>query len=226
MNADVAALLDLRPARRIPLRVQGLEGLDESAFLLPGVDLDVASIAYRQIGVAVLDLRSPSVLLGFQIGGIVGHKFLADRRVSFDLARSELRLSPPYTQRAGCESGRSCLKPEAWSLDAARNRRGPRAVSGRPASAGSRLEIVSDPERQLRLAELLAAAGGRKQQVLPLPVEQRLPRPVDVDGEAQGERLEADAVGRARIHQAQAADGLRRAEDRLLRDAGSSAGSR
>jgi predicted aspartyl protease len=94
LNADVAALLDLRPVRRIPLRVQGLEGLDESAFLLPGVDLDLASIAYRQIGVAVLDLRSPSVLLGFQIGGIVGHKFLADRRVSFDLARSELRLSP------------------------------------------------------------------------------------------------------------------------------------
>ncbi len=97
LNADVAAMLDLRPARRIPLRVQGLEGLDESAFLLPGVDLDVASIAYRRIGVAVLDLRSPSVLLGFQIGGIVGHMFLADRRVSFDLARSELRLSAAGT---------------------------------------------------------------------------------------------------------------------------------
>ncbi len=93
LNADVADSLALRPARRIPLRVYGLEGLDSSAFLLPGVDLDVASIAYRQIGVAVLDLRSPSVLLGFQIGGIFGHKFLADRRVSFDLARSELRLS-------------------------------------------------------------------------------------------------------------------------------------
>ena len=94
LNTDVAAALALRPSRRIPLRVYGLEGLDASAFLLPGVDLDVASIAYRQIGVAVLDLRSPSVLLGFQIGGIVGDKFLADRRVSFDLARSELRLSP------------------------------------------------------------------------------------------------------------------------------------
>ena len=93
LNTDVADSLALRPARRIPLRVYGLEGLDTSAFLLPGVDLDVASIAYRQIGVAVLDLRSPSVLLGFQIGGIVGHKFLENRRVSFDLARSELRLS-------------------------------------------------------------------------------------------------------------------------------------
>jgi predicted aspartyl protease/Flp pilus assembly protein TadD len=93
LNAEVAASLDLRPARRIPLRVLGLEGVDASAFLLPGVDLDVASIAYRQISVAVLDLRSPSVLLGFQIGGIVGHKFLENRRVSFDLARSQLRLS-------------------------------------------------------------------------------------------------------------------------------------
>jgi predicted aspartyl protease/Flp pilus assembly protein TadD len=97
LNTDVADSLALRPARRIPLRVYGLEGLDTSAFLLPGVDLSVASIAYRKIGVAVLDLRSPSVLLGFQIGGIVGHKFLENRRVSFDLARSELRLSPPGT---------------------------------------------------------------------------------------------------------------------------------
>ena len=112
------------------MRVQGLEGLDESAFLLPGVDLDVASIAYRRIGVAVLDLRSPSVLLGFQIGGIVGHMFLADRRVSFDLARSELRLSAAGTSLSGFNRGsgvphngpdvnpaRSCrsLKPEAWS---------------------------------------------------------------------------------------------------------------
>jgi hypothetical protein len=94
LNTDVADSLALRPVRRIPLRVYGLEGLDTSAFLLPGVDLSVASIAYRQIGVAVLDLRSPSVLLGFQIGGIVGHKFLENRRVSFDLTRSELRLSP------------------------------------------------------------------------------------------------------------------------------------
>jgi predicted aspartyl protease/Flp pilus assembly protein TadD len=94
LNAEVADSLDLRPPRRIPLRVHGLEGIDDSAFLLPGVNLDVASIAYRRIGVAVLDLRSPSVLLGFQIGGIVGHQFLADRRVSFDLARGELRLSP------------------------------------------------------------------------------------------------------------------------------------
>jgi predicted aspartyl protease len=97
LNTDVAASLGLRPPRHIPLRVQGLEGLDSSAFLLPGVDLDVATIAYRQIGVAVLDLRSPSVLLGFQIGGIIGHKFLENRRVSFDLPRGELRLSAAGT---------------------------------------------------------------------------------------------------------------------------------
>ena len=93
INNEVAVSLDVRAPRHIPLRVHGLEGVDESAFLLPGVDLDIASISYRGIGVAVLDLRSPSVLLGFQVGGIVGHAFLADRRVSFDLARSELRLS-------------------------------------------------------------------------------------------------------------------------------------
>jgi hypothetical protein len=40
----------------------------------------------------VLNLRAPSVLLGFRVGGIVGHKFLGKYRVDMDLARSELRL--------------------------------------------------------------------------------------------------------------------------------------
>jgi hypothetical protein len=40
----------------------------------------------------VLNLRAPSLLLGFQVGGIVGHKFLAPYRVAMDLANSELRL--------------------------------------------------------------------------------------------------------------------------------------
>jgi hypothetical protein len=33
------------------------------------------------------------VLLGFRLGGIVGHKFLGKYRVSMDLDRSELRLN-------------------------------------------------------------------------------------------------------------------------------------
>jgi hypothetical protein len=32
------------------------------------------------------------VLLGFQVGGIVGHKFLSGYRVSMDMEHSELRL--------------------------------------------------------------------------------------------------------------------------------------
>ena len=34
----------------------------------------------------------PSALLGFQVGGIVGHRFLSNYRVSIDLERSTLRL--------------------------------------------------------------------------------------------------------------------------------------
>ena len=41
----------------------------------------------------VLNLRAPSVLLGFQLGGIVGHKFLSPYRVTMDLQRSELRMT-------------------------------------------------------------------------------------------------------------------------------------
>jgi predicted aspartyl protease len=93
ISAETAGALRMTPSRRIPLRVFGLSGPDESAFLLPGVDLDFEGIAYRKVGLAVLNLRAPSVLLGFQVGGIVGHKFLGGYRVAFDLQRSELRLS-------------------------------------------------------------------------------------------------------------------------------------
>ena len=95
MSISVATALALAmpPVRRIPLRVYGMAGVDENAFLLPGVNLDFEDIAYRDVGLAVLNLRAPSVLLGFQLGGIVGHRFLADYdRVSFDMGRSELRL--------------------------------------------------------------------------------------------------------------------------------------
>jgi hypothetical protein len=93
ISAETASALRMPSSRRIPLRVFGLSGLDESAFLLPGIDLDFEGIAYRKVGLAVLNLRAPSVLLGFQVGGIVGHQLLGGYRVAFDLQRSELRLS-------------------------------------------------------------------------------------------------------------------------------------
>jgi len=95
ISNETADALGMQPARRIPLRVFGLSGLDASAFLLPGVDLHFDDIEYRKVGLAVLNLRAPSVLLGFQVGGIVGHKMLGSYRVAFDLARSELRLKRP-----------------------------------------------------------------------------------------------------------------------------------
>src|SRR5688500_14257297 len=78
ISADTATALRMPPTRRIPLRVFGLSGPDESAFLLPGVDLDFEDIAFHKVGLAVLNLRAPSVLLGFPVGGIVGHRFLGE----------------------------------------------------------------------------------------------------------------------------------------------------
>ena len=80
------------PHRRIPLKVWGTSGWDRDAFLMPGVDLDFDRIAFRNFPLVVLNLRAPSMLLGFQLGGIVGHRFLAPYRVSMDLEKSELRL--------------------------------------------------------------------------------------------------------------------------------------
>jgi Flp pilus assembly protein TadD/predicted aspartyl protease len=92
ISSETASALSMTPSRRIPLRVFGMSGIDANAFLLPGVNLDFEEIEYRNVGLAVLNLRAPSVLLGFQVGGIVGHRFLSEYRVTMDMGRSELRL--------------------------------------------------------------------------------------------------------------------------------------
>jgi tetratricopeptide (TPR) repeat protein/predicted aspartyl protease len=79
-------------SRRIPLRVYGTSGWDKDAFLLPNIDLQFSSIQFRRIPVVVLNLNAPSALLGFDLGGIVGHKFLSRYRVSIDLNRGLLGL--------------------------------------------------------------------------------------------------------------------------------------
>jgi Flp pilus assembly protein TadD/predicted aspartyl protease len=98
IGSDTADRLDMPSARHIPLRVLGMSGLDAEAFLLPGVDLDFAGVSLRRVGVAVLNLRAPSVLLGYQVGGIVGHNFLSRYRVSIDVPRSEVRLESASRQ--------------------------------------------------------------------------------------------------------------------------------
>jgi Flp pilus assembly protein TadD/predicted aspartyl protease len=79
-------------ARKIALKVYGTSGWDPDAFLMPGVDLSFDAIQYKNFPVVVLNLDAPSALLGFQLGGIVGHKFLSKYRVGIDLERSVLRL--------------------------------------------------------------------------------------------------------------------------------------
>ena len=78
--------------RKIALRVYGASGWDRDAYLLPGVDLAFKDIRFDKLSVVVLNLRAPSVLLGYELGGIVGHQFLSRYRVSIDLEHAELRL--------------------------------------------------------------------------------------------------------------------------------------
>jgi tetratricopeptide (TPR) repeat protein/predicted aspartyl protease len=78
--------------RKIPLKVYGTSGWDREAFLLPGMNLNFDQIEYKNMPLVVLNLRAPSVLLGFQLGGIVGHNFLSHYRVALDTQASELRL--------------------------------------------------------------------------------------------------------------------------------------
>lgn len=87
--------LQMTPVRHIPLRVYGTSGWDPSAFLLTGVNLAFDRIAMPNSSVVVLDLDAPSILLGFEVGGIVGHRFLSKYQVSIDLQRSVLGLTGP-----------------------------------------------------------------------------------------------------------------------------------
>jgi predicted aspartyl protease len=80
------------PFRRIPLKVYGTSGWDKDAFLMPNVDLEFNRIRFTGIPVVVLNLRAPSALLGFQLGGIVGHRFLSKYRVTIDMERAVVGL--------------------------------------------------------------------------------------------------------------------------------------
>jgi predicted aspartyl protease/Flp pilus assembly protein TadD len=91
-RATAVAIGKEEPARKIQLRVYGSSGWDRDAFLLPGVSLAFSDIRYTNFPVVVLNLETPSALLGFQVGGIVGHKFLSKYRVGIDLENSLLRL--------------------------------------------------------------------------------------------------------------------------------------
>jgi len=92
-TATATSLGRPEPVRRIALKVFGSSGWDKDAFLLPGVDLAFDKIHYANFPVVVLNLDTPSALLGFQLGGIVGHKFLSRYRVGIDLEKSVLRLT-------------------------------------------------------------------------------------------------------------------------------------
>jgi Flp pilus assembly protein TadD/predicted aspartyl protease len=91
-QALAASLKRPEPARRIALQVFGSSGWDRDAFLMPGVNLAFDEIRYNNFPVVVLNLNTPSALLGFRLGGIVGHKFLSRYRVAIDLERSVLGL--------------------------------------------------------------------------------------------------------------------------------------
>jgi tetratricopeptide (TPR) repeat protein len=87
------AIQPVPAGRRIALRVYGTSGWDPEAFLMPNVDLAFQQVLMPKTAVVVLNLQAPSALLGFQLGGIVGHQFLSKYTVTLDLQRSTLSLS-------------------------------------------------------------------------------------------------------------------------------------
>lgn len=92
ISTDTAQALPPVELRKIALKVYGASGWDRDAYLLPGVDLAFSHLRFNKMSVVVLNLRAPSVLLGYELGGIVGHQFLSRYKVAIDLNRAELRL--------------------------------------------------------------------------------------------------------------------------------------
>lgn len=92
ISRGTANLLPPLDVRQVPLRVYGTSGWDDDAYLRPGVNLAFSQLQYRNFSVVVLNLHRPSALLGFHIGGIVGHAFLKDYRVTLDLNRNVMKL--------------------------------------------------------------------------------------------------------------------------------------
>jgi len=92
ISSETAGHFQQKDQRRIPLKVYGTSGWDRDAFLMPGMNLNFDQIEYKNMPLVVLNLRAPSVLLGFQLGGIVGHNFLSHYKVALDTERSALRL--------------------------------------------------------------------------------------------------------------------------------------
>jgi predicted aspartyl protease/Tfp pilus assembly protein PilF len=91
-KATATALERPESGRRIALKVFGSSGWDKDAFLMPGVNLAFNAIRYENFPVVVLNLNAPSALLDFELGGIVGYRFLSKYRVGIDVERSVLRL--------------------------------------------------------------------------------------------------------------------------------------
>ena len=96
VSRKVAARLDVNPSTRlVPVHVYGTSGWDRTAFLLPFLELSLApGVGTSQKSVTVLNLDAPSALLGYEMGGILGHEFLRHYFVRIDLARAEVGLRP------------------------------------------------------------------------------------------------------------------------------------
>lgn len=92
ISRGTASMLPPLTVRQVPIKVYGTSGWDDDAYLRPGTNLAFDQLLYRNYSVVVLNLHRPSALLGFQIGGIVGHSFLSDYRVTLDLNRSVMKL--------------------------------------------------------------------------------------------------------------------------------------
>ena len=97
LSVDAAIARDFVPGpfRRVPLRIRdGWGRLDPDAALrIPGPELTFGDPAIADTQVGIRNLSAVSQSLGYRVGGLIGVRVLSRFRVTFDLARRQLRLT-------------------------------------------------------------------------------------------------------------------------------------
>jgi hypothetical protein len=64
-----------------------------SMVIVPGLAIDAGPWQLPRRPTVTMDLSTPSSLLGFELGGLIGHNDLRRYVVTFDLIRNALRLA-------------------------------------------------------------------------------------------------------------------------------------
>jgi hypothetical protein len=90
---------DLVLRRQLPMHVVDTRNRRDpgAVMIIPAPSIALGDVTLPATPVITMDLARPSQVLGFQIGGLLGHATLQTYRVTFDVARNRFSLSRRFS---------------------------------------------------------------------------------------------------------------------------------